>query len=579
MWNKAFTFISTILLVLTLLTPATPTVAEWPWGSEGEPYPWLNYLKSLTSERGVVLTIITRHEVSIASLTKQLFLNSRIAQELGIVDIQFKHIAAESWPKGIADAKSLGTPIDIAWGGGPTLFNNIYSMGFIQELGGSIHPAHYAILYELSKIPDRIAGAETYRVDESGNIVWIGASVSSFGFTVNKDVLNRYGVTVPQKWADLASPQYARYLPDIHIVGTADPTMSTSNTRIFEIILQAKGWEEGWRILTLLAANAIIYSGSGDVRDAVIRGDIGIGTTIDFYGYMAMNTNPACEYIIPTNESIVNADPIALLKDSRYPVHAAAFIAWVLSEFGGQQVWLDKEINRLPINPRVFDTPGGQERPDLYQALQNIQQTGGIVFNETLSTRWFNAIKYYFKATLVNAHNDLTPAWAQIANAYLQGRISKDWYEYLVWYISKPLVFTDPLTNETVTFSLEYAIKINPYMNQSSILSTLMRTWENLSRQRYREALNLLQQALNGAPVPTTTPTTTPSTETPPTETPTTTPETTIPTSPTDTTATTTTTTPPTPQETGGGVPFSVIILVATVVVIVAYFFLRGRKV
>jgi len=579
MWNKVFTFISTILLVSMLLTPATLVVGEWPWGSEREPYPWLNYLKSLTSERGVVLRIITRHESSILSLTKQLFLNSPVAQELGINDIQFLYVAAESWPDYITRAKSLGTPIDIAWGGGPTLFNNIYSIGLIQELSGSKHPAHYAILYELSKIPDRIAGAETYRVDESGNIVWIGASVSSFGFTVNKDVLNRYGVPVPQKWADLASPQYARYLPDIHIVGTADPTMSTSNTRIFEIILQAKGWEEGWRILTLLAANAIIYSGSGDVRDAVIRGDIGIGTTIDFYGYMAMNTNPACEYIIPTNESIVNADPIALLKDSRYPVHAAAFIAWVLSEFGGQQVWLDREINRLPINPRVFDTPGGQQRPDLYQALQNIQQAGGIVFNETLSTQWVDAVVNYFKATLVNAHDDLTPAWAQIANAYLQGRISKDWYEYLVWYISRPLSFTDPLTNETVTFSLEYAIKINPYITQASIQGTLRRTWEDLSRQRYREALNLLQQALNGAPVPTTTPTTTPSTETSPTETPTTTPETTIPTSPTDTTVTNNATSPQPPQETGGGVPFSVIILIAVVAVIVAYFFLRGRKV
>ncbi|MGB9827070.1 ABC transporter substrate-binding protein [Thermosphaera chiliense] len=536
--------VSMILIILSSLVSIPSTTGEWPW-VPSEPYPWLEYLKSLTNDRGVVLRVITRHEQSILSLTKQLFLNSPVAQELGIIDIQFLYVAAESWPDYITRAKSLGTPIDVAWGGGPTLFNNIYAMGFLQEINSSIHPAHNAILYELSKIPERIAGAETYRVDGNGSLVWIGASVSSFGFTINKNVLNRYGVPTPAKWGDLASPEYARYLPYIHIVGIADPTMSTSNTRIFEIILQAKGWEEGWRILTLLAANAIIYSGSGDVRDAVIQGDIGIGTTIDFYGYMAMSNNPACEYIIPANESIVNADPIALLKDSRYPVHAAAFVAWVLSEYGGQQVWLDREINRLPINPRVFNTPGGQERPDLYQALQNIQQAGGILFNETLSTKWVDAVVNYFKATLVNAHDDLTPAWAQIANAYLEGRISKDWYNYLVWYISRPLQFTDPLSNETVTFTLEYAIRINPYITQGPIQSTLRRTWEDLSRQRYREALNLLQQALNGAPVPTTT--TTQETSSPGGE--------------------------------GGQIPISIIILIAVIAIVVFYFFLRRRKV
>ncbi|MEM0378184.1 MAG: ABC transporter substrate-binding protein [Thermosphaera sp.] len=562
-------FVGILILTLTILsTQLTIVSSEWPWGQASEPYPWLDYLKSLTTERGIVLRVITRHEQSILSLTKSQFLSSRVAQELGITDIQFLYVAAESWPDYIERAKSLGTPIDVAWGGGPTLFNNMYTMGYLQSINYTIHPSHYAILYELSKIPSRIAGAESYIVDSEGNIVWIGASVSSFGFTVNKDVLNRYQVPIPRKWADLASPEYAKFLPDAHIIGTADPTMSTSNTRIFEIILQAKGWEEGWKILTLLAANAIIYSGSGDVRDAVIRGEIGVGTTIDFYGYMAMNTNPSCEYVIPANESIVNADPIALLKDSRYPVHAAAFVAWVLSEYGGQQIWLDNDINRLPINPNVFNTPAGQQRQDLYQALQNIQQAGGIIFNETLSAKWVDSVVNYFKATLVNAHGDLTPVWGQIASAYLQGRISKEWFDYLVWYISKPLEFTDPLTNNTVTFTVDYAIAINPYMSQAAIQGTLRRMWEDLARQRYREALDLLQQALSGAPVPTTTtPTTTPS----PTET---TPTTTI-----ETTTTTTPTTPATQQQAGEGfsVPVSLVILVVVIGLVIVYFFLKKR--
>lgn len=489
---------SSLLIIVTLLYPRYSIPQE----EFTESYPWLDSLKALTNERGITLRVITRHEQSILSLTKARFLNSRVARELGISDIQFLYVAAESWPDYINRAKNLGAPIDVAWGGGPTLFNNLYEMGFLQEINTSIHPAHSAIMYELMKIPTRIAGAETYRVGSDGHVVWIGASISSFGFTINKEVLNRLEVPVPEKWDDLASPEYARHLPDIYIIGIADPTMSTSNTRIFEIILQAKGWDEGWRILTLIAANSIIYSGSGDVRDSVMRGDIGVGTTIDFYGYMAMNNNPSCEYIIPSNESIVNADPIAFLKDSRYPVHAAAFIAWVLNEYGGQQVWLDHEINRLPINPEVFNTPNGQKRKDLHQALQMIQQSGGIVFNETLSAQWVDAIVNYFKATLVNPHEDLVVTWGNIAKAYLNGEISKEWFDYLTWYISRPLEFTDPITGTTTSFTIDYAVKINPYMSQATVQGTLRRLWENLARDRYREALVLLTKALNGEPVP-----------------------------------------------------------------------------
>jgi ABC-type Fe3+ transport system substrate-binding protein len=352
-------------------------------------------------------------------------------------------------------------------------------------------------MYELSKIPEQIAGSETYKKDPEGNIRWIGASISSFGFTVNHDVLNRYRVPKPLKWEDLAKPDYARYLPTTPLIAIADPTMSTSNARIFEIILQAKGWEEGWRILTPLAANSIVYPGSGDARDAVIRGDVAIATTIDFYGYMAMNVNPSCEYIAPEGETIVSPEPIALLVTTKYPVHAAAFVAWVLSEFGGQQIWLDKEINRIPINPYVFDTPEGQERLDLKQAFEKIRETSSMLFNETLSTLWIDAVINYFKATLVDVHDELQYTWAEMAKAYLEGNITRDHLEYLIGELSKPLTFTDPLTGEQVSFTLEYAVKIGKYMSNKSIADALRDAWINGAKERYQYVRQLLQLMLN----------------------------------------------------------------------------------
>ncbi|MEM0035615.1 MAG: ABC transporter substrate-binding protein, partial [Desulfurococcus sp.] len=465
-------------------------------------YPWLDQLKQLTTERNIELIVITRHEQSILSETTKEFLNSPVAKELGIVNIRFLSVSAELWSSYIDNAAKAGKPIDVAWGGGPTLFNTMDSMGYLLPIDLS-KPEFQAIKYEMDKIPRVIGGAETYKVDQNGLVRWIGASVSSFGFTVNLVRLNQYGLPTPQKWEDLASPVYAKYLPDIPQISTADPTMSTSNTRIFEIILQAKGWDEGWRILTLLAANAIIYSGSSDARDAVIRGDVAIGTTIDFYGYMAQQVNPNCKYIAPQGETIINSDPIAILNTTRHLIHAVAFVAWVLNEYGGQQVWLNPDINRLPVNPYVFNTTQGQSRQDLKQALQDALNAQSILFNETLSANWVYSVIYYFKATLVNPHDDLQAAWARIAQAYLNGKISKEWFDYLSMYISKPLTFTDPVTGKQTSFTLDYAVFINQRLQKdTAVYQSLMSQWEQLARQRYLNALNLLNDALAGKPVP-----------------------------------------------------------------------------
>lgn len=545
--SLAFFIVASFLI--TTMGLLLVTEAQQPSGR----FPWLEQLKTLATERNVRLIILTRHEQSILALTRELFLQSEVAKELGIVELQFLSVPAENWPSYIENAKSRGVPIDVAWGGGPTLFNYLYSLGYLMPIDNATRPEHNAIFYELSKIPPRVGGAETYRVGDDGKIYWIGASISSFGFTINRAVLDRYGLPTPEKWADLASPIYAKYLPTTPLISTADPTKSTSTTRIFEIILQAKGWEEGWKILTLLGANARIYPGSSDARDAVIQGTVAIGTTIDFYGYMAQVQNPNCKYIMPEGETIVNADPIAILKDTRYPVHAAAFVAWVLSEWGGQQVWLNNEINRLPINALVFNTPLGQQRQDLKEAFEKAQTASGIHFDEVLSQQWVYSVIYYFKSTVVDVIDDLRPVWAEIAKAYLNGEISESNFQYLVNYITAPLKFKDPVTGEEVAFTKEYAIQINEKLTKSKeFYQAITTTWSARARERYISALELLKKAKEGVDLTQLGRTTT--TVTQPTE---------------------TTTTPQAQPQ--GGVPTTIILIIVAVAVIAAYFILLRK--
>ncbi len=438
-------------------------------------------MESRITDKDVTLVIITRHDVTIQNYVKQMFLESEVAKRLGIKDIKFLQVGPGLWAYYISRSD-----IDIAWGGGPTIFDEILRLGYVAPLTSP------AVLYEAQKIPDEISGVPMKRFDENGNLMWIAAAISSFGFTVNHAKLAEWGLPMPQKWRDLASIELASTLPT-PAVGIADPTKSTSNTRMYEIILQAYGWEEGWKVLTIMSANSRIYDASDAVRLGVINGEIAVGITIDFYGYTAMQLNPDCEYIIPNGESIINGDPIALLTKSRHPEHAQAFIAWVLSEFGGQQIWLKEDVNRMPANPRVFDTEEGAKRPDLKERFEKTLDLASIPFNDTEALLWERAMQEYFSAVLVQAHSELQQAWTKIVDLYYSGQLTDDQLQYYISRLGEPLTFVDPSTGQTVKFTREYAISINEKLKTDpTFYNAIKSAWRDAAIARFNEILQEL---------------------------------------------------------------------------------------
>lgn len=427
---------------------------------------------------GITLIVLTRHDTTIQMLAKEAFLKSDIAKQYNIVNIKFIKAPDSQWPALIKKGA------DIGWGGGPTLFDDLFKQGYLAPITDE------KVLGLLgTQIKEDIAGMPMVRKGDDGKVYWIAAALSSFGFTVNKDVLKRWNLPMPERWEDIASETFALDPPQ---VGIADPTRSTSNTRIYQIILQAFGWDEGWKVLTIIAANSKIYDASDAVREAVIAGDIAVGNTIDFYGYTAMKLNPACVYIIPKGESIINGDPIALLKNSQHPEAAQAFIYWVLTE--GQKIWLNEDVNRLPVNPAVFDTPEGQKRPDLKKAYELALQTQGIQFDDARALATVYAMQFYFKATLVDANQELHRAWVALVQAYKQGKISKEKYEQLKAQLLAPIQFKDPDTGQIVTFTEDYAKKINERLiKDSGFKDTLMQEWRDAARAKYNKVLTEVQ--------------------------------------------------------------------------------------
>ncbi|MGW8180791.1 MAG: carboxypeptidase regulatory-like domain-containing protein [bacterium] len=197
---------------------------------------------------GKTIRVITRHAADIMLVAENLFLKSDFAVENNIVNIEWLPISDALW---IETIRRSGD-VDVAWGGGPDLFNILLDADLLAPLDSP------NIDDILAQIPQDIGGSETRRT-VNGEVYWAGAAISSFGFTINTDLLDYYDLPEPTTWADLSSPTFAAYLPTA-VVGTADATTSTSNTRIFQIILQIYGWNEGWNNLIKMGANSAIYT-------------------------------------------------------------------------------------------------------------------------------------------------------------------------------------------------------------------------------------------------------------------------------------------------------------------------------
>jgi ABC-type glycerol-3-phosphate transport system substrate-binding protein len=184
----------------------------------------------------------------------------------------------------------------------------------------------------------------------------------------------------------------------------------------------------------------------------------------------------------------VNADPIALLKTSKNVEAAQAFIEWVLSP-EGQKIWLDPNVNRMPINVEVFNTPEGKSRQDLYLQYNLTLKAATIDFSDELASSYEQALIWFFDSTIVKPQAELRSAWIKLIQAKVNNKISQEKFKELVDNLTNPtkLTFIDPLTNKPTTFTMEYAQKINSYMNDVDFRTNICSIWRNAAIARYQQ--------------------------------------------------------------------------------------------
>ena len=429
-----------------------------------------------TTPAGGVLTILTRHDVMIHNVFEPAFLASDFAIDNEIGDILWKTPTEDYWD----DLIELGQ-VDVCWGGGPTLFDQLMLEDYLEVLDSPL------MVEVASRINSTIAGAVMKRNNTAGDLVWIAAAISSFGFTVNHDFLDTYSLPTPMSWTDLADPIYGSLLKAIPTIAMGNAPDTTSNTRIYEIITQGMGWDTGWVTMARMAGSASIFGGSVEVQNAAETGQVGIAMSIDFYGYGTQYRNPDCEYILPEGESIVNGDPIAIASTSSKKDLAEGFLDFVLSSYG-QSLWLSRSINRMPVMREAFDEPLGIAAPQLYINYNQTITNVGIYFNDTISLGSKVSFIHYFEAVFTDAHAELVDCWDAILKAYTRATnpITLTQLNNLAILMGATVTAEDPNTLVMEKFTLAYATAINGDMYSSaSFLNTIKASWTAAAKAQY----------------------------------------------------------------------------------------------
>lgn len=299
--------------------------------------------------------------------------------------------------------KPAGIGIDIFFGGGLEPYLALKAERLLDA---------YALPKPLlEKIPPSLAGVPLYDSDHT----WYGATLAGFGIVYNKVVLHLTKLPVITTWDDLASPRAFGW------VGSSDPRKSGSVHMVYEIILQAYGWDRGWRIITGLGANVRNFTNAASqIPKDVAIGEVAYGLAIDFYAWAQVKEAGADKigFVMPDNLTIITPDGIGILKGAANLDVAKAFIRFVMSE-EGQKLWLLAE--KTTDGPHRFQLNRFSVLPSLYALsaqstavkLNPFSWRSDFVFDSKLSSERWSIVNDLIGALVIDQKHLLTRAWKE----------------------------------------------------------------------------------------------------------------------------------------------------------------------
>lgn len=302
-----------------------------------------------------------------------------------------------------------GIGVDIFFGGGIPPYVRLADEGLFMP---------YRLPEELlSRIPETFPGGRVY----DAGFRYYGTVFSGFGIMYNREVLRRLGLPEPRGWEDLADPRALTW------VGMGDPRCSGSALMVFQIILQAFGWERGWDIITRMGGNIRYFTRSSSaIPKDIALGEIAYGGAIDFYATTAIERvgGDRLGFVLPEGKTVMNPDPIAILKNPPHPELARAFVRFVMSE-EGQRLWFlppgspggpeRYQLRRLPVLPEVY-----RRYAHLVGELRSpYDWKTDFVYDGAKASRLRSVLEDLLGAFIIDTQYELVPAWRAVIEAGL----------------------------------------------------------------------------------------------------------------------------------------------------------------
>ncbi|MCB4811206.1 extracellular solute-binding protein [Methylovorus menthalis] len=241
---------------------------------------------------------------------------------------------------------------------------------------------------------------------------FFASEIAGYGMVVNPQTISASGLPLPTDWQDIASPAWAGKvtLPIPSQVGFAPG--------LYEAILGALGWNDGWRIIHQMAAQAkLATAGSTFVTDDVASGNFAVGLTIDFFAHAAIANGQPLKFVYPHHVGYSPAH-IGILQSSRHVAAAEAFVAFVLSD-AGQALLFHPDIRKLPVRASAYSqAPAGYFNP-FTQSVSTANQTSleTLLRRQALTSAVFDACITRPQATLDSMWQQLRQAEAQQTGA------------------------------------------------------------------------------------------------------------------------------------------------------------------
>jgi len=140
---------------------------------------------------------------------------------------------------------------------------------------------------------------------------------------------------------------------------------------MFEIILQAYGWEKGFDLIIRMGGNvpSFVHNSSQAARQVTI-GEAACGLAIDFYAWAEIGQvgKENMGFVMPSGLTVINPDCIAILKGAPHAEVAKRFVTFVMSE-AGQRLWIlprgtrggpkEHPLRRMAVLPSLYEKHKG----------------------------------------------------------------------------------------------------------------------------------------------------------------------------------------------------------------------------